>query len=100
MDVLRRSRRERADAQRTLAPETRDLLIMVEFDANVGLHDGSDAGARAWLEDLRPAGCEALMSPRVPTNRVCPRRGGVGAVRREEVRRAADHTNRSAEGGA
>lgn len=28
------------------------LLMMVEFDANVGLDDGSDAGARAWLETL------------------------------------------------
>lgn len=29
-----------------------ELLMMVEFDANVGLDDASDAGARAWLEAL------------------------------------------------
>ena len=28
------------------------LLGWVEFDANVGLVDSSDAGARAWLEQL------------------------------------------------
>ncbi len=35
---------------RELAPGT--LLTMVEFDANIGLDDASDAGARAWLETL------------------------------------------------
>lgn len=66
---------------RELAPGT--LLAMVEFDANTGLDDASDVGARAWLEtlarDLRTS-LENEAPPARGTHQLDRDRGGVKAT--------------------